>query len=223
MIGKAKRGRFSATVLMMLSVALPVALSAGPAEATPVLDQSFTTPTNLGAGLNQGCKYVAQTFTAGVTGTLIAAVVVVVMMAAFVIAVVIGFRRRAAWALDVMRWMTKIVFNPVEMKRAGRPGAYAGVIEHRGRVTDRAYRTPVGIRPTDDGFVIALPYDRRPDWIKNVLAAGSARLVYEGQTSEVDRPQVLPIGWAMPFFTEREQRRMGSITRCLRLRTVATS
>jgi hypothetical protein len=95
-------------------------------------------------------------------------------------------------------------------------------IEHRGRVTGKAYRTPVGIRPTD-GFVIALPYDTRPDWIKNVLAADSARLMYEGQTSDVDRPEVLPIGWAMHFFTEREQRRMGSITRCLRLRTVATS
>ncbi|MEX0985200.1 MAG: nitroreductase [Actinomycetota bacterium] len=150
-------------------------------------------------------------------------VVLVMIMAACVIAVVVGFRRRAGWALDFMRWMTKFVFNPVSMKRAGRPGAYAGVIEHRGRATDRVYRTPVGIRPTNDGFVIALPYDTRPDWIKNVLAAGSARLVYEGRTSEVDRPEVLPIGWAMPFFTERERRRMGAITRCLRLRAVATS
>jgi hypothetical protein len=70
--------------------------------------------------------------------------------------------------------------------------------------------------------VIALPYDTRPDWVKNVLASGSARLEYEGEIPEVDRPEVLPIGWATPFFSEKDRRRMGAITSCLRLRTAGT-
>lgn len=158
----------------------------------------------------------------GIAAVVVVIVVIVLLLGAGMLAVFVGFRRRAPWALDALRWMTKVVFNPFEMKRAGHPGAYAGVIEHRGRVSGTTYRTPVGIRPTDDGFVIALPYDTRPDWVKNVLAAGSARLEYEGETHGIDRPEVLPIGWATPFFSEQDRRRIGAITSCLRLRTAGT-
>lgn len=147
--------------------------------------------------------------------------VLVILFGACVLAVFLGFRARAPWALDVMRWMTKLVFNPYQMRRAGRPGAFAGVIEHRGRASGTAYRTPVGIRPTEDGFVIALPYDTRPDWVKNVLAAGTATLLYEDGRYEVDRPEVLPIAWGMPYFSEKEQKSVGAITQCLRLRSAA--
>jgi hypothetical protein len=34
------------------------------------LDQSFTSPTDLGADINECCRFAAQTFTAGLTGTL---------------------------------------------------------------------------------------------------------------------------------------------------------
>lgn len=44
--------------------------SAYPAIAQTVLDQSFTSPTNLGASINGCCAFIAQTFTAGLTGTL---------------------------------------------------------------------------------------------------------------------------------------------------------
>ena len=137
-----------------------------------------------------------------------------------ILAVFIGFRARAPWALDVMRHVTKRFFNPSYRRTAGQPGAFAGVIEHRGRVSGSIYRTPVGIRPTDDGFVIALPYDTRPDWIRNVLAADRAVITVEGETTEVEHPEVLPISWARPFFDEKDRGKMGSITQCLRLRTV---
>ena len=148
------------------------------------------------------------------------ALVILILGGVAILVVAIGFRRRRPWALDAMRWMTKVVFNPVQMRTAGRPGAFAGIVEHRGRVSGRSYRTPVGSRPTDDGFVIALPYDTRPDWVRNVLAAGGATLTVDGATTEVDRPEVLPIEWGTPYFTDREQRKMGAITRCLRVRRV---
>jgi hypothetical protein len=44
--------------------------SAYPVIAQTVVDQSFTSPTNLGASINDCCAFVAQTFTAGRTGTL---------------------------------------------------------------------------------------------------------------------------------------------------------
>jgi hypothetical protein len=40
------------------------------APATTVIDQSSISQTNLGSAINDCCKFVAQTFTAGVTGTL---------------------------------------------------------------------------------------------------------------------------------------------------------
>ena len=151
--------------------------------------------------------------------TILGAVLLVVVVGA--LAVFVGFRARAPWAIDALRWVTKLVFNPYYRRTAGEPGAFAGIIEHRGRVSGTTYRTPVGIRPTEDGFVIALPYDTRPDWIRNVLASGHAVITVEGGTAEVDRPEVLPISWALPFFSERDRKKMGAITRCLRLRTVA--
>src|ERR1051325_1397113 len=45
--------------------------SAYPVIAQTVVDQSFTpSPANLGANINECCTFVAQTFTAGLTGTL---------------------------------------------------------------------------------------------------------------------------------------------------------
>jgi hypothetical protein len=66
MIRKGKRARYPIAVAMMLSVAL----SESPAAAVPVLDQSFTSPGSLFMVINEACTYAAQTFTAGVTGTL---------------------------------------------------------------------------------------------------------------------------------------------------------
>ena len=40
------------------------------ARATPIVDQSFTSPSDLSAQINECCRYVAQTFTAGRTGVL---------------------------------------------------------------------------------------------------------------------------------------------------------
>jgi hypothetical protein len=54
-------------------VAVLMMMPAPAALATPVVDQSHTTtlPTSsLSAAINEGCKYMAQTFTAGITGTL---------------------------------------------------------------------------------------------------------------------------------------------------------
>jgi hypothetical protein len=47
---------------------------------------------------------------------------------------------------------------------------------------------------TEDGFVIALVYGSRTNWLQNVLARGSATLVHEGQTYEIDQPEIVPIG-----------------------------
>ena len=68
------------------------------------------------------------------------------------------------------------------------------IVVHRGRTTDREYRTPVFAFSTDEGFVIALTYGRDVDWLKNVQAARSCSLVRKGHTIDLVNPRV--VGWA---------------------------
>jgi hypothetical protein len=48
---------------------------------------------------------------------------------------------------------------------------------------------------TDDGFVIALPYGPGADWVKNVLASGSATIVNEGDTWLIDHRSSFQQPW----------------------------
>lgn len=52
------------------AVLLASAVMVTPAQAAPIVDQSFTSGSDLGASINDCWVFVAQTFTAGVTGTL---------------------------------------------------------------------------------------------------------------------------------------------------------
>lgn len=76
--------------------------------------------------------------------------------------------------------------------------------------------------PTDDGFVIALPYVTQAGWLRNVLADGSATIVHEGATYEVTKPEVVPRTTAAHHFPSGDGRtfRLFGIDQCLRLRRV---
>jgi deazaflavin-dependent oxidoreductase (nitroreductase family) len=56
-----------------------------------------------------------------------------------------------------------------------------GVVHHHGRRSGKAYRTPVNVFPVSGGFVIALPYGRRTDWVRNVMAAGGCTVETRGR------------------------------------------
>jgi hypothetical protein len=56
--------------MLGLVAGLLTVVAAPPAAAMPILDQSNTTPDDLLSVINEGCTRVAQTFTAGVSGTL---------------------------------------------------------------------------------------------------------------------------------------------------------
>lgn len=130
----------------------------------------------------------------------------------------VGMRTKWAPVLDLQRRINRKVVNPRQMRTAGSPGAYAGVIRHVGRRSGRRYETPVVPFPTADGFVVVLPYGTRPDWVQNVLAAGTAELVHEGRVHVVDAPEVRPIEPAE--LPESEQRTLSLFgnDQCLELR-----
>jgi len=105
--------------------------------------------------------------------------------------VVAGMRWKWPLVLGAIKRLNRRVFNPIQLRSAGTPGAYAGIIRHVGRVSGTRYETPVGAVPTETGFAIVLPYGTTPDWLKNVVAAGHAELVAEGATHQVAVPRVV--------------------------------
>lgn len=119
---------------------------------------------------------------------------------------VVGMRKKSPPVLRAVRRMNRAVFNPKQMETAGTPGAYAAIVKHVGRTSGTEYETPVGAVATGDGFVIALPYGTKADWLQNVLAAGKATIVHDGETHEVAEPEVLPIRDAAEYFSEKDRR-----------------
>lgn len=144
------------------------------------------------------------------------------MVALFVpfLALMLGMRAKLPVALRAVRRLNRRFLNPRQMRTAGTPGAYAGVIRHVGRRSGRAYETPVGPFPTADGFVIAVPYGTTSNWVKNVLAAGSATLVTEGRAYEVDQPEVVPLSDVVSDLPRKEQwnLRLFRVEQALRVR-----
>jgi deazaflavin-dependent oxidoreductase (nitroreductase family) len=134
---------------------------------------------------------------------------------------VAGMRTKSPLVLNTVRRIGRAT-KPLALKAAGTPGAYASVVRHVGRTTGRSYETPVGAVATEDGFVIALPYGPNTDWLKNVLASGSATIVDKGHTYRVDRPQVVPLTVAALHFSPADQRahRLFGVDQCLRVRRV---
>ena len=134
----------------------------------------------------------------------------------------LGMRRKWGPVLDAQRRINRALMNPRQLRTAGHPGAYAGVVHHVGRRTGTAHRTPVAPYPTDDGFVVALPYGTRPDWVRNVLAAGTARIEHEGRTFEVVEPRIVAATDAPVVFPASEVRahRAFDVRHCLVVRRV---
>jgi deazaflavin-dependent oxidoreductase (nitroreductase family) len=155
-----------------------------------------------------------------VTWLLIPLGVVLAALALVLVVFLLGMRAKSPFVLTAVRSFNRRFMNPRQLRTAGKPGAYAGVIRHVGRRSGAAYETPVGPYATDGGFVITLPYGASSDWVKNVLAAGSATLVTEGETYDVDQPEVVPLADVVEAVPEKERRslRIFRVEHALRVR-----
>ena len=106
---------------------------------------------------------------------------------------------------NALRLFTRAM-RPLALRSAGTAGSSTSVVRHVGRRSGRTYETPVVAVKHDDSFLIALPYGKRTDWLKNVLGKGSAAIVTNGHTYEVDQPEVISMAEATAYFGPREQR-----------------
>jgi hypothetical protein len=149
---------------------------------------------------------------------------VVGVLATLITLFLVGMRTQNRFVQNALFWFSKRVINPRNMATAGTPGAYAAVIRAPGRTSGRMYSTPVGAVAVDGGFLVSLPYGSRPNWLRNVLAAGAATLVLEGVEHDVDRPEVIPVGPVIHHFAPSDQQlfRVFAVRDALRLREAAS-
>jgi deazaflavin-dependent oxidoreductase (nitroreductase family) len=87
------------------------------------------------------------------------------------------------------RWLAKVakhVFNPRVLRKGKQP-----VVVHVGRSSSTTYRTPLDAHPTRTGFVLVVRYGPESDWVRNIVAAGRARLVVDGQEHLLASPRVV--------------------------------
>jgi hypothetical protein len=160
-----------------------------------------------------------------VVETVIAVIAVLILaMLAVAALFVIGMRRKAGFVQGPIIWLGKRWFNKVGLRTAGQPGAASGVVRHRGRTSGRTYDTPVAVIATERGFLIALPYGLRSNWLRNVLANGEAVVVHEGREHQVDSPVIVPMRTVETAFAPGEQRmhRIFGVTDALQLRRVGS-
>ena len=137
----------------------------------------------------------------------------------------VAMRTKFPSVLTAIRRINRAVLNPRTMEKAGHPGAYASVIRHLGRATGTPYQTPVQALATDDGFLVPLPYGSTADWLKNVLAAGSAVIIHQGNTYPVDRPELVSSSVAAPNVPSKDRRshRLYGVDHFLRVQRVEPS
>jgi GNAT superfamily N-acetyltransferase len=143
-------------------------------------------------------------------------------LVAIAVVFLLGMRAKSPLVLNPLIRLQRAILNPRQMRSAGTPGAYASVIRHRGRVSGRSFETPVGVVADDDGFLIALVYGSRTQWLQNVLASGSATIVHEGRTYAVDQPEVIPMQTVAARFASGDQQgfRVLRVDQALRVRKV---
>jgi deazaflavin-dependent oxidoreductase (nitroreductase family) len=100
--------------------------------------------------------------------------------------------------------------NPI-VKKIARFTPGLAKIKHRGRKSGKTYETVVTPFRKDNVLAIALGHGKT-DWVKNVLAAGEADVVYSRRTVHIVNPRIVPAGGdadGLPFMAKVQARNMG--------------
>lgn len=110
--------------------------------------------------------------------------------------------------LEKIRFFNRRYFNPFALSFAGRPNSFWSVILHTGRRSGTAYQTPIVAVRKGDAFIVPLPYGREVDWFRNVLAAGSCQLIYQGQVYHAAKVEKISFEEGLDAFPQWVQNRL---------------
>jgi deazaflavin-dependent oxidoreductase (nitroreductase family) len=84
----------------------------------------------------------------------------------------------------------RVATNRVTAPFAARLPGFA-IVVHVGRKSGREHSNPVNLFRQGDRYVIALTYGADSQWVRNVLAAGGARVVTRGETIQLVEPEIV--------------------------------
>jgi deazaflavin-dependent oxidoreductase (nitroreductase family) len=87
------------------------------------------------------------------------------------------------------RWLARFnkrTFNKMEIRRGIRP-----VLSHVGRSSGKTYETPLDAHAVEGGYIFIANYGRDSDWVKNILAAGTATLRAGGNEIALVSPRMV--------------------------------
>jgi deazaflavin-dependent oxidoreductase (nitroreductase family) len=91
--------------------------------------------------------------------------------------------------LDRVRVMNKHVTNKLLIRISGRRMGHFVVLSHVGRKSGTLYKIPIIAEPVDDGFVIALTYGKKVDWLGNIKAKGGCTIKWKNQDYILKDPE----------------------------------
>ena len=104
--------------------------------------------------------------------------------------------------LDFIRVFNKHFFNRITLWLSKRGKGPYSVITHKGRRTGRIYKTPVLATFVDDFIFIPLSYGDHVDWLRNVLAYDSCKILWKSKEITAIDPEVIEAGIAISFLPE---------------------
>ncbi len=112
--------------------------------------------------------------------------------------------------------INKRVFNPSELRKGVRP-----VLTHVGRSSGRVYRVPLAAYPVEGGYIFILVYGSGSDWVRNVLAAGTAGLRFDGEDVDLVSPRLVTggVAWQLLPATTKKPPSFLRITEFLQMDT----
>jgi deazaflavin-dependent oxidoreductase (nitroreductase family) len=84
----------------------------------------------------------------------------------------------------------RVVTNRVLGPFAARLPGFA-IVTHVGRRSGREHSNPVNLFRHGDRYVIALTYGADSQWVRNVMAAGSARVLTRGRMIHLVEPEIV--------------------------------
>jgi len=82
--------------------------------------------------------------------------------------------------------VNKRVFNPREVKKDRWV-----VLIHKGRTSGTEYQTPLAAHRDGDSYLIVLMYGTDSDWVKNLFAAGEAKLRDKDEVFVLTNPRMV--------------------------------
>lgn len=102
--------------------------------------------------------------------------------------------------LDRVRIINKQFTNKILIHICGTRFGHFAILVHTGRKSGKLYRIPIITEPVDNGFVFALTYGRKVDWLANVMAKGSCSLVWKRKEYQLISPEWIDLETGLSAF-----------------------